>query len=433
MRSGGGSAGRTGPGAGRTALPWSIRQLGLALLCAYCFFNVANVLLLRAEFGFIGPSLVLMAGVYMLQRLMLFRARGGVLSTGEVLAALLLIFLLGSVMAQNIFLTTYVGVDGVDTLDFVITVTILSTIWMMMGGAASMFDARESSFAALAIGGALLAMFLTGVDLGEDAAVAYGDVRLESGMTGISHLTLEKFVVVPLALAYAMSRRTRFVVLLIGFVVLFLMSGRTAFAAFFLTAVLVNLRGQMVRNLLMLSLAAIVILLGARFAVESGLVNTESQAVREMLFLDGVEEDNSFQGRKELLRYGLGDLYQQFLFGDFTLSTRRVNAFGGYIHNLLSAWQVYGFFVFAAICVCLLYCANRARLAFRESASTPRVVFGVFMLVYVLINVIIAKSVFWNLLWFMLGYWLLMPLSGNLARRRKKRRSESLRSFLSTP
>jgi len=409
-------------------LPRLLRQAGLILLLSYCLFSIYNVLYLREVLDFIGLLLLGMAGVYALQRLALMSARGLKVSRSECYAVALIGILGVSIVAQQAFLTTYVDPEGTDTLGYVRTIAKLAVIWVLIGGALSMFELPESSFWAIALSLVILMLFLPSFT--EDAAVGYAEIRDETGLTGLSHLILEPFVIVPLTLAYALSVRTRLVVVLVSFGVLFMMSGRTAMVSFMLTVFIMSLQGRAIRNLLVLGVAGIVIFGGARYVVEAGLVDTDSRAIREMLFIGGIEEDDSFLGRKELLAQGIKDLPGQFLYGNFTLTTEHHGYFGAYIHNLLSAWQMFGFFVFAAIIVGLTICAGRARAAM-TSAPTPSIVFGTFLLVYVIINVTVAKSILWSVMWLVLGFWLLRPgASSGTRRRRRRRRSGRGRSFV---
>ena len=159
--------------------------------------------------------------------------------------------------------------------------------------------------------------------------------------------------------------------------------------------------------------------------VNNGYIDPESRAVKEILFLDGVENDGSFQARAALFRESLPLLADQFWIGNYALVAEVQGGFAGYSHNLLSAWQFYGFYVFVAIILSLIYSLRRAVKQVKISAR-PVNIFGVFMLVYVTISVIISKYVGWNLLWFTLGFWFCkMPM--DLKRNRKKNRKRKRR------
>ena len=406
---------------GRGDMPLLLRQLGVVLFVGYCLFNVANVLYLRANLTYVGLLLAGIGGVFILQRLALLYARGAVATRSEVFGYFLMLLLMMIVLVQQSVLTTNIDFDGVNTLRVIHAATTVSIVWMLIGGAVSMFRLRESFVLAVLLAGALLMMFL--VNAQDGFSVTYREIKDDVGTTNVSHITLEKFVVPTLALAYALSSRARLPVVLMAFVTLFLMSGRTSFAAFLLAFLVMSLQGRALRNFSMIVVAVLLIGVSVRLGLESGFIDTENKAVRQMVFMDGLEGDNSFVGRRELLLGGLKDLPAQFLFGDFTLTVERFGKFGTYIHNLLSAWQMYGFFALSAIVAALVVCVVRARAAMRRDPS-PATVFGTFMLVYVIIGAIVAKSALWSPLWFVLGFWLLRPNEQTTTRRpaRRKRR-----------
>jgi len=189
------------------------------------------------------------------------------------------------------------------------------------------------------------------------------------------------------------------------------MGGRTALATFAVTGLALSLRGNMTRNLILFSIVGIISFSFLRYTIDTGVIDVESQAIRDILFLDGFGEDASFNARVQLYNEALPHL-------------QATGYFGTYIHNLLSAWQFFGFFVFLGIALALLYCLHRAMTTLKHNPTTTDV-FGAFMVIYVIISMIVGKSVMYNLLWFVLGFWMLKPalLAGkSSAKRMRKRR-----------
>lgn len=401
-----------------------IRQSGMILMLFYATFNMFNVLYLRAPVEFIGYVLLAISSLYFLQRLARVATRGFHLSQSELLGYFLMLLILATITAQKIFLGTYVGFDGIDTLSNISTVYLLMVIWFFAGGAAAHAVFGESMATALIIMIILVVSIQLG--LGDEAAVDYRAINQESGLEDISHLSLEKYILLLLAFAYAICSKTRWLALLIGLFVLFLMGGRTALATFAVTGLALSLRGNMTRNLILFSVVSVIAFSFLRYTIDTGVIDVQSKAVRDILFLDGFGEDASFNARVELYNVALPHLQEQFLFGDYTLTTRATGYFGTYIHNLLSAWQFFGFFVFLGIALALLYCLHRAMTALKRNPTTIDV-FGAFMVIYVIISMIVGKSVVYNLLWFVLGFWLLKPVMqlGKSGARRMRRRRRS--------
>lgn len=354
----------------------------------------------------VGYMLAAMAVMYFMQRIVTAGINGFTVYQSEVIGFGLIFLTFCTVVAQKIFYGTYIGFDGIDTLANISTILFISTLWFLIGGYASTYNTKESLPVAIVIVGALA--LALGLGASDNLTVDYFEIMEESGVASVSHLVLERHVILLLAFAYAMSSSSRFVVLLGGVLVLLLMGGRSALFIFVVTAILMNLRGKMVKNMLVMGVLGMVVFIGARFLVSEGIVDVQSSEVREILFLDGLNADASFNARIGLMQDGFVDLPDQFLIGNFALTAERQGHSGGYIHNLLSAWQFYGFFVFVAIVLSLVYCFRRMQLCMKHRSS-PIDVFGAFMLIYVIINVILAKNVAWNLLWFVLGLWLLKP------------------------
>jgi len=114
-----------------------IRQSGMILMLFYATFNMLNVLYLRAPVEFIGYILLAISSLYFLQRLTQVATRGFHLSQSELLGYFLMLLILATITAQKIFLGTYVGFDGIDTLSNISTVYVLMVIWFFAGGAAA--------------------------------------------------------------------------------------------------------------------------------------------------------------------------------------------------------------------------------------------------------------------------------------------------------
>ncbi len=386
------------------------RKSGQALLIGYATLNFLNIVVLQGAVSFdvVRIVLIAMGATYLVQRALVVGETGFRLEQSELFGFGLVALAGAAIMLQRIFYASYAGFDGIDTLSTIASTWVVCSVWFLAGGVVSSSEMFESKVGALAIC-ALLAVSIF-VGLGDAATVDYRAVVDISGTETLSHLTLEKYVVLLLAIAFAMSEKTRPVAILTGFLVLFFMGGRTALAVFGMTVVVLMLRGRLVRNLLVLGGIGLGMLVVAWLAVSMNIIDPQSRAVRDILFLDGFSADNSFMARVYLLTDNLDLLAEQFLFGNFMLSVQRQGFFGGYIHNILSAWQFFGFFFFLALVGALLYSARRARSALARRA-TPTVLFGAFMLVYVGISMILAKNVTWHLLWFTLGFWMLRPMS----------------------
>jgi len=399
-----------------------IRNSGLVLLLAFCFFNLGNILYFKLTVNIIGAALLLMAGVYFVQRVARATMNGLHINLVEVMSACLLLSVTATIILQRILYESYIDFDGIDTHQSMMSLWIVSVIWFLIGGAFSAATIRESQTLALLLAGAVTAIMGFGID--DELFKSFRIEESDDPTDSISHLSLERYVVIPIILAYALSSRTRWLVALAGVYCLFLMGGRTALFTFVITVVLINLRGNVLRNLVILTLMGLILFFSLRYVVGNGLIDTNSPRVNDILFLSGVSEDNSFNARVQYLLQSLQDLPEQFWFGNFSITAERYGRFGAYIHNILSAWQFYGFFVFLGIVMSLTYCTTKM-FGTRADRQSPIQVFSSFMLVYVLVSVIMGKFVGWTMLWFVLGLWMLRPIAAHARRSISRSKSSS--------
>jgi len=394
-------------------------QAGLLIMFSYTLFNLYNILLLRISISFITMWLLSAGVAYLIYRFHQLLAGKQSISQSEVLGFILVVLSFCAIALQHLNLREFVGEDGIQTLINVRTEWFLSMLWLFAGGAVATFNLKESPALAIIILALTGIAFFQGLD--EQLMVSYSAVNEVGVVEGISHLYLEKHVIFLLILAYCFSPKTKWLVALAGLFLLFTMGGRTSLAVFAICLVGMNVGKRSLKNLIYLGILGVIILFSLRYAVQNQIIDIEDRRVMKMLFIGGVEEDSSFIARQQLLVNNLQFLDEQFLYGDPTIISQTTGSTGGYIHNILSVWQYYGFFVFACVSLILIFSLRRM-IVLKSINPTPKVIFGSFFLMYVTISVILAKAANWDLLWFMLGFWTLLPAM-NVKRRRRYRRS----------
>lgn len=406
-----------------------IKVSGLMLLLVYCYLNLGNILYFKLNVDFVGAALVVLAGMYAMQRTVRASVTGLQIGNGEVMGMLLLGLGFAAITLQRILYDTYIGFDGNDVQQSLRSVWIVSVLWFLIGGSVAASTLRESWVFAILIAVSITLIMAFGVD--ESLFQTYQSEDNDVRAANISHLNVERYIIIPMILAYALSPKTRWLVAICGVYCLFLLGGRTALVVFIMTVTFMNLGGNILRNAGMLAVVGGILFFGLRYAVGNNIIDPDSQQVREMLFLGGVSDDKSFNARVNLLTESLQDLPEQFLVGNFSITAERYGDFGTYIHNLLSAWQFYGFFMFISIVACLIYCVIKM-FAARGGARTPIAVFSSFTLIYVLLSVTLSKYAGWTMLWFALGLWMLQPVvssvkaaaSGTKSRKKRRKRRQ---------
>jgi len=391
-------------------------QIGIFIMFSYALFNLYNILLLRIDFPYTIFWLVSASVVYIIYRIhQMLQNRAGI-SQSELTGLILIALSFAAVALQYLNLQEYTGEDGISMLQNLRTDWALSMLWLFAGGGAAIFNAKESPALALIVLALTGLAFIGGLD--EQMMVSYQDVKELGVVERISHLNMEKHVIFLLILAYCLSPKTKWIVILAGMAMLFTMGGRTSLFVFTICAIGMNIGRRSLNNLAIFGVVGLLAFFSLRYAIDNNIIDIDHPQVNDMLFLDGLEDDSSFVARQLLLETSLQYLDEQFLYGDPTIVSENFGVQGGYIHNILSVWQFYGFFVF--VCVSLILIFSLRRMVVLKSINpTPKIIFGSFFLMYVSISMILAKSVGWDLLWFMLGFWTLLPLTST--RRRRKR------------
>jgi hypothetical protein len=123
--------------------------------------------------------------------------------------------------------------------------------------------------------------------------------------------------------------------------------------------------------------------------------------------MDGVSNDFSALERKYFFKHGLTCLGEQILWGKSSVLVREYNDMGAYIHNILSAWQFFGFFPFLLLvgltirsvfkCSLILF-SNR----FRKNNFLK---FMILLTIYSIISILTVKYIFFFPFWFVIGFW----------------------------
>jgi len=391
-------------------------QFGILIMFGYALFNLYNILLLQIDFPYTVVWLLSASTVYLIYRMhQMLQTKKGI-SQSELTALILIALSFAALSLQYLNLQEYAGEDGVHILQNLRTDWVLSILWLFAGGGAAIFSAKESPALAIIVLVLTAMAFINGLD--EEMMVSYGSV-IETGVVErVSHLNLEKHVIFLLILAYSLSPKTKWIVALVGMLMLFTMGGRTSLVVFFGCVVGMNIGRRSLKNFAIMGIVALVLFFSLRYTIDNQIIDVDNPRVNDMLFLDGFEEDSSYIARKMLLETSLQYLDDQFLYGDPTIISKTFGTQGTYIHNILSAWQLYGFFVFICI-VLILFFSLRRMIVLKSINPTPKIIFGSFFLMYVSISMILAKAVVWDLLWFVLGFWTLLPLT-NTKRRRKR-------------
>ena len=304
-----------------------------------------------------------------------------------------------SVLAQNFFINDVRDADGRSVHIFTSSTLLVGCLWAVAGAGVSNFMAERNLYTPLVLIGLCDLIVLPTLDGG--FLISYYDLA-ESGTEGVNHLLIAELIVLLSFYCFAFSGYWfRSFVIANAALLLFAAGGRSTLYFGLLVMLAAVLRtGSKVSGVLIVG-SVILSLVVAFFFVG---IDSGDTLVARMLFSDGLSKDDSFSGRDEVLRSSLSNLPEQFLFGDPTLFVSQFGTIGSYVHNIISAWQFFGFFPFALLVYILIFNARKiAKLDLRT--ADPVTIFGVLCFSYATLGVIFSKFIGFPALWFSLGFW----------------------------
>ena len=377
----------------------------LLIVVGVSMYGLASVLYYRSFATGLVPALLAVAVLYgLIKIIQADRADGVSYSTPRLLMLLIVLLPALSLLGQSALNLSAMDIDGRSSIGHAQNFWMVGTLWLIAGAAIATGTVARSNLFAIGLVGALLFLLWIGSD--GLFVVNYG--RLSAGLGGarFSHLNTSDYAVFSLALAYGLaSGWLRIIVLVAAVFVLFALGGRSALFAFTAATVLHWIfwggsrpASRLIGGFLLVSV------LGVVFIYLADLGGAEV-AGKDVLFSQGYASDSSVVARVDQIMLGVADLGRQAMFGDPSLIVKRFASAGAYMHNLLSAWQFYGFAFFVVLVASLLYCLRYSyvnRESYDDSLSTAFVL----LLIYASISVVIAKAITFYLLWLVLGFWL---------------------------
>lgn len=306
-------------------------------------------------------------------------------------------------VAQHAFLFDFYDANGRSALGFSWLTGTYAITWGLIGLSLSAVRFTSSNLCALAIMSGVALLVLPNMASGYVNLTA---LREDTGIENLSHLWISENIVVLFFLSYALASNYLLRFLLLAAVAVFLvgMLGRSSLF-FALAAVafyeVIFSPGRVPAKIIIgvaVFFLSIFVLLGMREYFDDPMLD-------KVLFKGGLQADASYGARSEILRLGLSYLDKQLWIGDPTILANEIGSVGAYIHNLLSAWQLYGFPFFVFLILFIL-CALFKMLYFRFSVGDePILILGALLLIYSVMSVLAAKHAGFWILWLSLGLW----------------------------
>lgn len=387
----------------------SISQLkGRLVFLVFIFIGLQLVERLYLFGSLLSPVFILVIpAIYLALLVRQYQIDGGAARLRS--GALLLLGLCGTLgvalILQVTLLTDQIDQFGRSAIGFAANTAFYGISWALVGYVIA--EGRVS-------GGTPLALFIVAFVLLlviPNVGAGYLDISGMRELTGIdsfSHLWVSENAVILFFLAYASagSSLVRALVLAAMAVVLVSLLGRSSLflslAAIAIFEVLYGQGGRQVSRLLFMVIAIFFVGL-----VLLAFVGDGGDQVFDRVFLKGgLASDPSYLLRDLALTAGVAKLDGQILFGDPTVLVSEFGNVGLYIHNLLSAWQLYGFPFFVAISIVLIVSVIRMHRLSVFFVNDEFLRFSGLFLIYSVLSVLLTKYVgYWGL-WFAFGIWL---------------------------
>ena len=350
------------------------------------------------------------AAAYFVSRLLYAFEKGLKISRNEILGYAFIIS-----TAVSLALQTSLGVDATDTegisaLDYTTGMWTFNMLYFFAGAACIPARYRKSDIIAIILVLLVLIPFLAAPK--QVIFLDYWEMRQRLQFNSFTHLNISEWCVFILISAFAFaSDRLRPIILVVTFVVLFGLQGRssTVFTPFSMLVFWVLTGGKRV-IFIYGCIAVIAVGVFVLTPVSDLLMDSNESALERMLIS---EDDSSLEGRRAIFEESLQNLPKSILYGDPTYIAVEAGRMGSYIHNLLSMWQFFGLIPFVLIIIVLIrsLLVMRRRLMIGNLSVMEEI--ACMLLIYVAISVVLAKSVVFYWLWFAAGYWILQYSGSN--------------------
>lgn len=332
------------------------------------------------------------------------KSKSTIINSKEITVLSLIMSIVLSVSVQLVFFQDIVDNSGRSAHFSLIEGTVYNLTWAVIGYVIAMMkNTRYKNSVSLIIVFVLLFIIL---DASQGSlTISYNYLFDESNSVSelkVSHLTAGFSIYLLLLVSYSIaSNRMKIYIFPISIFILFVSGGRTDLGLYIVSIIIYEYMKGIVNSRFLI--IAFVLTLGILLLpVLIQIFPSNSQLLSRLTFEGGILEDSSFQARVLLFNQTLDNLPSQFLSGDISKMVKTKGSVGSYSHNLLSAWEFYGFFVFIFIVIILLKSVKRI-VSMAKSFESPLNTLVVLVYLTAVIGVMLSKSVDFIFLWICLG------------------------------
>lgn len=319
------------------------------------------------------------------------------------LFCLLLIFVTA---LQSTLFAHYVDLYGRSSLQFLIENTLYAIFYIFMGFVLIKLNILKDNKKAILF---LLATFFVIWDVSEgEGFINYYNLanNLEiGGEVEVNHMVLGPLFYFLFIFIYSLSKTwVKIFSAVMILYMLFVLGGRGDLILFLLSIVTLEIvKGLNVKRWMFILMA---FLLASTLFLLNFSNMSDNDFISRMIISDGLKNDESYLARVQIFEVGLRELPSQFFVGNISSLIKNHNNLGAYIHNFISIWQFYGFFVFLCVFFIFFYGVKYIKILRDKNLlemSCVKYDFYVLILCSAIYGLLLMKAANYYIFWIAIG------------------------------
>jgi len=315
-----------------------------------------------------------------------------------------------SVYINHYMNSDYVDINGVSSLSYTTFIYFYGITWLIIG----IILSRMIEFGRFEIFLVLSFVIFFLIFINSDGFfLDYSAIRGSTDVERFSHLWITEGAMVVFFLLYASAQKNlnKYASIVIMFLCLISVGGRSSVIFSALSIVVYEFIVNGSARLFKLFGAFFLVLVIA-FPIGMAFIDDiqiNQDAFSHVFLSDGLDASGSWQERQAALEIGLSYLRDSWLWGEPRYYVSGTGEVGHYIHNLLSAWQFFGFPFFLIVVLSIL---RSIYLVIKDKELISRGNFGRFKILFLLFVAMVSSltvSIASAWIWFALGLILGFP------------------------
>lgn len=386
----------------------SLSQISLFVIIVYCLLDFISFFVVFRE-NTLGKVIVLGLSLFIVFYWLIIFIREFVNSKYFLVhkRALILFIIIISMLASY-GIQLLLGYDSQDklgssTLGRIGYIILFSISWLVIGYSVNSLSLKVRYLAVTIF---LLALFVVCLSIDSFPFVSYELLSKKHGLSpemSLSHLGITDSAIILTMVFFASREKTNFICIFIALFMLLSLGGRSALFLFIVSTAIVSFIKASSRSKTIMIIASFTFLVPAVGLFMSYIDLSDNKTMARFFFANGLTGDGSLIQRLEQFRISIDLLPEQLAVGNYALNVEQTKEFGGYIHNILSAWQFYGVVIFLVILstsLQYLYSSiNKYNFVKYDGLYNAS-----WLYIYACLSLLLSKYIGFYLFWFALGY-----------------------------